>query len=127
MFWQQKIKEMKKPISRVGHAFTDYPYIAAVSIAPKVCGFEDETRAVLLTRVLTTTILISSIFTRAEWGFLRVMPFKIHLLLDFLGGLTALSAPWLLGFSQNSRARNAFLVIGLFGVMAGTLSEPEEM
>ena len=64
---------MKKPISRVGHAFTDYPYIAAVSIAPKVLGFDDEPKAVLMTRVLTATILISSIFTRAEWGFIRVI------------------------------------------------------
>ena len=118
---------MKKPISRAGHAFTDYPYIAAVSIAPKVLGFDDEPKAVLMTRVLTSTILISSIFTRAEWGFIRVMPLKIHLLLDLLGGLTALGAPWALGFSNNARARNAFLLIGLFGVLAGTLTRDEEM
>ena len=57
---------MQKPISRAGHAFTDYLYTAAVSIAPKVLGFEDESKAVLMTRVLTSTILVSSIFTRAE-------------------------------------------------------------
>ena len=118
---------MKKPISRAGHAFTDYPYIAAVSIAPKVLGFDDEPKAVLMTRILTTTILISSIFTRAEWGFVRVMPLKIHLILDVIGGLTALSAPWALGFSKNATARNAFLLFGVFGLIAGFLTRDDEM
>ena len=118
---------MTKPISRLAHGFTDYPYIAAVSIAPKVMGFEDEAKAVLMTRALTSTILVSSIFTRAEWGFLRLMPYKWHLALDTLGGLMAVAAPWALGFSGNKKARNTFLLIGAFGLMAGLLSRDEEM
>lgn len=55
------------------------------------------------------------------------MPYKMHLVLDTLGGLTALSAPWLLGFSKNTRACNTFLVIGVFGLIAGLMSQPEEM
>ena len=118
---------MNKPISRPWHGLTDYNYIAVVSASPKEFGFEDEKNAVLMTRVLTTTILVSSILTRAEWGFLRIMPYKMHLLLDTLGGVLALSAPWLFGFSGNSKARNAFLAFGLTGILAGTLSEPQEM
>ena len=118
---------MTKPISRPMHGFTDYNYIALVSASPKLFGFEDEKSAVLMSRVLPTTILVSSILTRAEWGFLKVMPYKTHLLLDVLGGITALSAPWLLGFSGNARARTAFLLFGVFGILAGTLSEPAEM
>jgi len=65
--------------------------------------------------------------SRAERGFLRVMPYKAQPTLNPLGGITALSAPWLLGFSQNARARNTFLVMGTFGLIAGLLSEPQEM
>lgn len=119
---------MTKPISRVMHGIlTDYPYIAVVSSAPKLFGFQSESKAALMTRVLSGTILISSILTRAEWGFLRVMPYKIHLVLDTLGGATALAAPWVLGFSNHERARNFFLVAGVFGLLAGLGSEPEEM
>lgn len=117
-----------KPISRIWHGIlTDYPYIATVSSAPQLFGFEDEEKAALMTRLLAGGILASSIFTRAEWGWARVMPYKIHLLLDTLGGLTALSAPWALGFSKNARARNTFIAIGVFGLIAGLLSQPEEM
>ena len=118
---------MSKPISRPWHGLTDYNYIAVVSASPKEFGFKDEKNAVLLTRVLTTTILVSSIFTRAEWGFLRVMPYKTHLVLDALGGTLALGAPWLFGFSGNAKARNAFIAFGVFGILAGTLSKPDEM
>ena len=118
---------MSKPISRPMHGFTDYPYVAAVSSAPELFGFEDEAAAVRMCRVLSGGILVSSILTRAEWGFVRVMPYKTHLVLDVLGGATALAAPWLMGFSGNKRARNTFIAIGAFGLMAGLLSRPEEM
>ena len=118
---------MTKPISRPAHGFTDYPYIAAASIAPTALGFQDEPNAVLMTRVLAGMILVSSILTRAEWGFVRVMPYRTHLILDTLGGMTALASPWLFGFAHNRQARNTFLALGLFGLGAGLLSEPEEM
>jgi len=54
------------------------------------------------------------------------MPYKAYLVLDALGGVLALSAPWLFGFSGNAKARNAFIA-GITGIFAGTLSELEEM
>ena len=99
---------------------TDYPYIATVSSAPTLFGFEDEKAAVMATRVFSGTILASSILTRAEWGWLRVMPYKTHLGLDVMGGVGALAAPWLFGFSHNEKARNTFIAMGIFGILAGT-------
>ncbi|HEX8464221.1 MAG TPA: hypothetical protein VF627_06335 [Abditibacterium sp.] len=58
---------------------------------------------------------------------LCVMPFKMHLVLDTLGGLTGLAAPWVFGFSKNAKARKTFLAMGVFGLVAGLLSEPDEM
>ncbi len=118
---------MKKPISRQMHGLlTDYPYMALVSSAPNLAGFKDEKTAALLCRALSGTIMLSSFLTRAEWGIAKVMPYKLHLMLDTLGGLTALTAPWLFGFSNNSRARNTFLLMGVFGLIAGNLSQPDE-
>lgn len=58
---------MMKPISRVMHGIlTGYPYIATVSSAPKLADFEDEGAAALMCLVLSGTILVSSILTRAE-------------------------------------------------------------
>lgn len=114
-------------ISRRQHAFTDYPYVPMVASAPDLVGFTDEKTATTLCHVLSTSILVSALFTRAEWGPIRVMPYKAHLVLDTLGGLTALTAPWVFGFAKNKKARNTFLAIGVFGLFAGLLSKPEEM
>ena len=118
---------MRKPISRPMHGFTDYPYVAAVSSAPELFGFADEEAAARLCRVLSGGILVSSVLTRAEWGFVRVVPYRTHLALDVLVSAGVLAAPWLLGFAGNARARNTFIAMGAFGLMAGLLSRPEEL
>ena len=115
-------------LSRKLHGLlTDYPYVVLVFLAPTLVGFSDVAPAVLLCRVLPLAILGASLLTRAEWGLIRVVPFKIHLLLDALVGLFALLSPWLFGFSDHAAARNALIVIGLFGIGAGLFSKPEEM
>jgi hypothetical protein len=118
---------MEKPISRRQHGFADYAYIPLVASAPSLVGFTDEKAARTLCQVLSGTVLVSSLFTRAEWGLVRVIPFKAHLAFDALGSATALAAPWLFGFAKNKRARNTFLAIGVVGLLAGLLTKPEEM
>lgn len=118
---------MNQPITRVQHGFTDYSYIPLVAAAPHLLGFTDQKTATTLAYVLSSNVLASSLFTRAEWGAFKVMPYKAHLVLDVVNGLTALSAPWLFGFAKNKKARTAFVVAGVFGLLAGLLSKPEEM
>ena len=118
---------MNKPITRVQHGFTDYTYIPLVSSAPHLVGFTENKTATTLCYVLGSTILASSLVTRAEWGVFKVLPYKTHLLLDVVSGLAGLSAPWLFGFAKDKKARNTFLAAGLFGLMAVLLSKPEEM
>ena len=118
---------MNKPITRVQHGFTDYSYIPLVSSAPHLVGFTHNKTATTLCYVLSSSILASALVTRAEWGLFKVMPYKTHLVLDVVGGLTALTAPWLFGFAKDRKARNTFLAAGVFGLLAGLLSKPEEM
>jgi len=118
---------MEKPISRQLHGVADLSYIPMVLALPKLAGFEDEKNAVTMTRVLAGNVLTVGLFTRAEWGVFKKIPFKTHLMLDIAAGVLAASAPWLLGFSKNKAARNAFLAIGAVEITAGLLSQPEEM
>ena len=118
---------MEKPISRREHGFTDYSYVPMVAAAPWFIGFTDEPWAVRLTRVLSGSILATSLLTRAEWGLVKMIPFKTHLMADTAVGLFALSAPWLFGFASNTKARTTFLVAGVFGILAGGLSKSQEM
>jgi hypothetical protein len=118
---------MNKPITRVQHGFADYSYVPLVAAAPALAGFTHEKTAATLCYVLSGSVLASSLFTRAEWGLVRVIPFKAHLAFDALGAVTTLAAPWLFGFAKNRKARNAFLVIGTINLLAGLLTKPEEM
>ena len=118
---------MEKPISRPMHGFTDYTYVPFTYYAPELVGFTKNLTANILCKALSSGILASSIFTRAEWGVFPKMSYKKHLLIDVIGGATALAAPFLFGFAKNKKARNTFFVMGVFGLMAGLLSKPEEM
>ena len=117
---------MKKLISRQAHGLADYAYACLLSTSPQWAGYRAETRALLLSRLLSAGALTYTLCTRAEWGLFRVLPFRVHLAIDLpAAALTAL-APWLLGFSRNRPARNSFLGIGLFGCAVTLLTRAEE-
>ncbi|MBA9079229.1 hypothetical protein [Rufibacter quisquiliarum] len=116
-----------QPISRPLHGIADVAYIPAVASAPETVGFTEEETATTLCRAISGGTLVSALVTRAEWGAVKVMPYKAHLAIDFATSLFSLAAPWLFGFAKNEKARNTFLVMGLTGLVVGALSRPEEM
>ncbi len=118
---------MSKLISRQAHGVADYSYAALFSVAPELVGFTDEEIAARLSRLVSGGVLLTSLFTRYELGLIRVVPFKTHLAADVAVGLLTLGAPFLLGFSRNKKARNFFVGLGAFSVLAGLLTQPKEM
>ncbi|QMU29090.1 SPW repeat domain-containing protein [Adhaeribacter radiodurans] len=118
---------MKQPISRQMHGVADYSYIPTITAAPELFNFKEEKTATTLCRVLGGNLFLTSILTRAEWGLVKVLPFKAHLALDVAAGIFTASAPWLFGFADNTNARNAFLAFGLTSIAAASLSDPEEL
>ena len=115
-----------RPISRRGHAATDYSYVPTVMAAPSFVGFEDVPVAARLARTYAGIIATSTFFTRAEWGVVPVMPYRYHVTIDAAVGAAALASPWVFGFERHERARNTFVVMGLVGLAVGLLSEPAE-
>lgn len=118
---------MSVPISRPVHGIADYTYVATVAAALMHFGFENNKAASGVCRFLAGATLVYTIFTRAEWGLVRVIPHKKHLASEAVGGLLAIGAPWLFGFSEDVRARNSMLAFGTISMLASSLSEPEEM
>ena len=114
---------MNKPISRELHGAIDYAYAALVPFIPKIAGFSDEEKANLLCKLLGGGALTYTALTKAEWGLIKLLPFKTHLMIDLSVSLMAIGAPWLLGFSDNKKARNAVIAIGAAGLMASLLTE----
>jgi len=118
---------MNQPISRQQHAIPEFTIITALTTAPAVADFSHDKTASTVAYTMAGAALLSSLFTRAEWGVFKVLPYKAHLAIDVVSTLSALAAPWLFGFARHTRARNAFLAIGTAGAVATLLSRPEEM
>ncbi len=118
---------MKQPLTREQHGVVDYAYVPVVAALPAVVGFDRDDVPAQLARLISSGVLVSTLATRAEWGVVRVVPFKVHLALDAVTSALAMAAPWLFGFAKDERARNTFVAIGLLGLVVGALTQPEEM
>lgn len=109
-------------IPRPLHGVADYLYVPAVAAAPALFGFAQHETPARLARIISGGVLASTLFTRAEWGVWKFMPYKAHLTLDFAAGLGTMAMPWLAGFARTRRARNTFLAFGAISVVASLLS-----
>lgn len=118
---------MNKPVTRFQHGFADYAYAPTAAASPELFGFSDQKTASTLARVIGGGVLLSTLLTRAEWGVVKVMPFKAHLALDVVAGALTMTAPWLFGFANHKKARNAFLALGGTSLVAGLITQPEEL
>ena len=118
---------MSKPIPRRIHGLLDYAYVTAVSHLPEIVGFTNNKKATKFCRALSSAVLTSTLFSRAEWGAFRTIPFKKHLLVDAVGSTLAIAAPWLLGFSKNKKATATMLTVGFLGYAVVALSDLENM
>jgi hypothetical protein len=118
---------MEQPISRQMHGVADYAYAPLMFTAPQLIGFEDEKQAATVCQIVGSGVLVATMLTKAEWGVVKVLPFKAHLALDVAVSLFSLAAPWIFGFARNTKARNAFLAMGAVGAVVTSLTRPEEM
>ena len=116
-----------KIIPRPVHALLDYTWSAALAAAPRTFGFEDEANAVQLCRAQGAAVATASALTRYELGTWKLIPFRTHLALDALGAVVGLASPWLLGFSDNKRARNTVLAFFIVEAIVVALSQTDEM
>ncbi len=118
---------MSKPIPRRIHGLLDYAYITAVSHLPEIVGFHRNKKATRFFRALTSVVSVYTVTTRAEWGALKMLPYKKHLVADVVASTAAIAAPWVLGFSKNRKATLTSVIVGCIGYAVVALSEPENM
>lgn len=114
---------MLRIIPRPVHAVTDYLFSAALAASPSLVGFEEDEQAVLAARALAGTTTTGALLTRYELGLIRIIPFNVHLMLDVVSLIPLFAAPWVMGFSENTKARNTFIGFGIFEIVAILLSK----
>ena len=82
------------------HGAIDYLVALFLISAPFMLGFADGGAAQWATIGLGAFALIYSLFTDYELGMIKVLRFRVHLVLDVIFALLLLASPWVLGFSD---------------------------
>lgn len=87
-------------ITKEIHAYLDYPVALGLIAMPFILGIGAVNELSLWLSVATgIAALILTILTDHHLGLIRILPYKLHLTVDFLVGLVFLAAPILLGFT----------------------------
>lgn len=107
-------------ISSKIHAVLDYIVGILLIAAPWLIGFADNTAATIIPVALGVSTLIYSLITDYEYSLARLIPYKIHLTIDFMAGLLLLASPWLFDFSD--RVYLPHVILGAFEIIAVMLS-----
>ena len=87
-------------VTKTIHAYLDYPVALALMILPFLLQLGSaDPLAFWLSVTAGAAALMLTIFTDHQFGLIRVIPYKAHIAVDFLVGVTFLLAPFLFGFT----------------------------
>ncbi len=87
-------------VTKTMHAFLDYPVALGLIILPFLLRLGSSHPLALWLAVVTgVAAFVLTFFTDHRFGVFRVLPYRFHLAVDLLVGITFLLAPLLFGFS----------------------------
>ena len=111
-------------VTRSVHAYLDYPVAFALISLPFVLGLGSENAMALWLSVATGIAAFGlTVLTDHHLGVFRVIPYRIHVAVDLVVGLTFLVAPFLFGFAGLDAAY--YWLNGAAVVLVISLSAPE--
>ena len=85
------------------HGALDYLVGIALLLAPNIFQFADMGGAAAwIPRVLGVVLIVYSIFTKYEWGVVKVIPMSYHLMVDFAASLVLTASPFIFGFIRKA-------------------------
>ncbi|MDQ4142168.1 MAG: hypothetical protein M3198_00230 [Actinomycetota bacterium] len=114
-----------KFISTRTHGLLDFAVPAALMMAPKLFGFEDNEKAARVPRMMAATHVAYSLFTDYERGLVRKLPMKGHLAIDAGSAVLLAASPWLLGFASSVTAPHVVSGLMELGIAMTTETEPK--
>lgn len=88
-----------KFVTKQIHAYLDYPVAFALIGLPFLLGLgESNPLAFTLSVVTGVAALLLTILTDHQTGLIRVVPYRVHLIVDFLVGVVFVLAPFIFSF-----------------------------
>lgn len=103
------------------HGALDYAVAITLIVAPLVLGFAGVAKYLAIAGGLG--LLVYSLITDYSLSARKLLPFRMHLILDFVAALALVAAPFLFGFTGIEKA--FYLVIGLSVIAVVFVTNPE--
>jgi hypothetical protein len=126
MLSRQLMRKKRKPahqiISTEAHGMLDYMTVGTFLLLPRLLGWNAG-----LTRLMTGAAAFTflySLMTRYEFGLVKVLPMKTHLMIDGMSGLFFVAAPAMMP-DEDSSATLMMAGLGAMELAAALLSEQE--
>ena len=110
-----------KIISIKNHGFFDYITVLAFALIPMIFGLEGI--PAYLSYALAVIHLSMTLLTAFPLGVVKVIPVKLHKLVETIVGPVLVIVPWVLGFSENLTARYVYVGMGLIIIAVGFLTD----
>lgn len=89
-----------KPLDARRHGYLDYAVGLLLLVSPWLFGFADDSSVATTTMVSIGVItLILSLLTDYPVGAIKMIPFRVHGVLETLGAIVLLVSPWLFGYA----------------------------
>ena len=115
---------MASIMNKTIHAYLDYPVALGLIAMPTILGIgATNPLAFWLSTVTGLAALILTIFTDHHRGLVKILPYKLHLAVDFLVGLAFVAAPFVLGFAGLDAAY--YWVLGATVLVVVTMDRTE--
>ena len=102
------------------HAVIDYLMGILLIVAPWLLGFADGGADQWVPVILGLGTIFYSIITDYEYGLLKVLSVKAHLIIDLIAGIFLAVSPWLFGFADDVYLPHLILGIAEIGVSCFT-------
>jgi hypothetical protein len=109
-----------KIISIKAHGVLDYITVVAFAAIPSLFALSGI--PAYLSYVLAVVHLLMTLLTNFPFGVFKVIPVRLHKLVETIVGPVLIVIPWILGFSDALTARYVFVGAGLVILAVGVLT-----
>jgi len=107
------------------HAYIDYTVAAILIAAAFLLNFQSENVPNTVMYAVGAWSLFYSLFTKYKLGLIKIIPIKIHFMLDTVSGIFLATSPWLLGFSDKVFLPHLALGLIIIGAAIITSIKPK--
>ena len=100
-----------KMLSPTIHGILDYVVVVAFALAPLLLGLSGVPATV--SYLLAVVHALLTLATAFPLGAVKIVPLPLHGAIEFVVSIVLVALPWLLGFGQNTVARDFYLGAGI--------------